>query len=289
MAIGAINNPTAFSVYSNYVSSSNSLQKSMSRMSTGTKSVVDDSAGVAISERMRSEARSTSMARNNVENGISVLQTADSWLQRTNDMLARMHELAVEANDGTKTSSDRANIQQEFGQLQSEIKRIGDSAAKFNGSSLFDTTYSAGRSTQVGASSGQTLSITLANLQSSSTVNVNGTTGVGSVNWNQILDSGTTKVTSGSASTAITNIHSAINFIASKRASIGGQQSRMEHTRAGLLSYEDNLRAAESKVRDVDMARESSEMTKNQILSQVGNAMLAQANQLGGSVLQLIG
>jgi len=288
MSIGAINNPTAFSVYTNYATSSSSLEKSMARMSTGIKSVVDDSAGVAISERMRSEARSTAMARNNVENGISFLQTADGWLQRINDMLARMHELAVEANDGTKTNTDRDNIQQEFSQLQSEIGRIGDQAAKFNDTMLFDTTYAAGKETQVGASEGQTLSISLANLLSSSGVDVNNGVGT-SVAWSQILDANSTLVTSGHATSAIANLHSAINFIAQTRASIGGQQSRMEHTRAGLLSYEDNLRAAESKIRDVDMAHESAEMTKYQILSQIGNAMLAQANQLGQGVLQLIG
>lgn len=259
----------------------------MTRLSTGVKSVVDDSAGVAISERMRSEAKSTAMARNNVENGISFLQTADGWLQRVNDMLARMHELAVEANDGTKTETDRGNIQQEFAQLQEEIGRIGNSAAKFNGTALFDNTYAgSGKATQVGASHGQTLNIKLANLQSSSSVNVSST---GTVSWKTIMTAGSTRVTSGAASDAIKNLKDAINFIAQTRAGIGGQQSRLENTRAGLLSYEDNLRDAESKIRDVDMASESAEMTKYQILSQIGNAMLAQANQLGQGVLQLIG
>jgi len=268
--VGAINNTTAFSVYTSFASNSTSLGKSMTRLSTGVKSVVDDGAGVGISEGMRSQARSTAMARNNVENGISLLQTADGWMQRMSDMLGRMHELAVESNDGTKTDSDRDNIQAEFGQLQSEISRIVDSAAKFNGQSLLGGTFNAGVATQVGADSGQTIDISIASLSN-------------------ILGSVTDVSVAANASTMISVLQNKIDTVAQTRASVGGLQSRFENTRAGLLSYEDNIRAAESKIRDVDAARESSEMTKHQILTQVSNAMLAQANQLPGSVLQLIG
>ena len=288
MSVGAINNPTAFSIYANYSASSTNLKKSMTRLSTGVKSVVDDSAGVAISERMRSEARSTAMARNNVENGISFLQTADGWLQRVHDMLGRMHELAVEANDGTKTASDRGNIQEEFSQLKSEIARVADVAAKFNERSMFDSTFAGtGVTTQVGASEGQTINIKLSNLTTGSSSQI-GTAGTAatSLEWGEIIGNDMSVTTN--AVDAIKNLHTAINFISQQRASIGGQQSRLENTRAGLLSYEDNLRSAESKIRDVDMAHESAEMTKYQILSQVGNAMLAQANSLGQGVLQLL-
>ena len=99
------------------------MKKSMSRLSTGTIGVVDDPSGVGISERMRSQIRSTAMARHNVDNGISLLQTADAWLQKINDMLSRMHELSVEANDGSKTNADAQNIQSEFEQLQDEINK----------------------------------------------------------------------------------------------------------------------------------------------------------------------
>ena len=268
--VGAVNNTTAFSVYTSFASNSTALGKSMTRLSTGVKSVVDDGAGVGISEGMRSQARSTAMARNNVENSISLLQTADGWMQRMSDMLSRMHELSVESNDGTKTDDDRLNIEAEFGQLKSEINRIVSSAAKFNGQSLLDATFSGGVATQVGADSGQTIDIDITNMAS-------------------VMSGVTNVLTTGAASGMITELQTQIDAVAQARASIGGLQSRFENTRAGLLTYEDNIRAAESKIRDVDAARESSEMSKHQILTQVSNAMLAQANQLPGSVLQLIG
>jgi flagellin len=180
-----------------------------------------------------------------------------------------MHELAVESNDATKTDDDRTNIQAEFGQLKSEINRIVDDAAKFNGKNLLDGTMS-GVNTQVGADSGQTISLVITNIASI----------MGSVN---------DVSTATHAGSMIGVLQTQIDTVSEARASAGGMQSRFEHTRAGLLTYEDNLRAAESKIRDVDMARESSEMTKNQILSQAGNAMLAQANQLSQGVLRLIG
>jgi flagellin len=268
MSVGAINNPTAFSVYTNYAASSTNLSKSMTRLATGVKGVADDGAGVGISERMRSQARSSAMARNNVENGISALQTADSWMQRLSDMLGRMHELSIESNDATKTNTDRTNIQSEFSQLQSEINRVVGTAAKFNGKGLLNGSVNA--DTQVGADSGQTIKLSI-----TSALSV--LSGIGTVS------------NAASAATQITKVQTAIDNVAKYRAQVGGLQSRFENTRAGLLTYEDNIRAAESKIRDVDMARESSEMTKQQILSQVGNAMLAQANQMPGSVLQLIG
>lgn len=280
MAVSAVNNTTAFSVFTNYTANTQNLRKSMGRMSTGIKSVADDGAGVAISERMRSQARSTAMARNNADNAISLLQTADGWLQKTNDMLARMHELAVEAGDGTKTSADKANISEEYGQLQDEIARVMSSASKFNGKALFDATFASGEATQIGAEAGQTLNIELKNLTKGNTTDkVDGT-----VSWGSVIDSAELSVTT----VSLDNIAGAIDHVSTLRASVGAQQSRLENTRAGLLSYEDNLRNAESRVRDVDMARESQELTKNQILTQVSNAMLAQANGLGQNVLQLI-
>ena len=272
MAVGTINNPTAFTVYSSYSKSSTSLQKSMGRLSSGVKSVVDDGAGVGISERMRSQAKSTGMARQNVENAISVLQTADGWMQEVNDTLARMHELAIESNDATKTNADRDNINAEFTALQDEIVRIVDNAAKFNGKNLLDGTMSA--ATQVGADSGQTITLKINSLASVTDMISNASNGV---------------KTASAATDQISKLQTQIDNVSKARASVGGLQSRFEHTRSGLLTYEDNIRAAESKVRDVDMARESSEMSKNQILSQVGNAMLAQANQLSQGVLSLIG
>ena len=272
MPIGTVSNPTAFSIYSNYANSSNALQRSMSRLSSGEKAVVDDGAGVAISEGMRSQATSTAMARQNVENAISVLQTADGWMQEIHNTLNRMHELAVESNDATKTDDDRTNINAEFSALQSEVTRIIDEAANFNGIGLLNGSVNA--ATQVGADTGQTITLQINSLASVTAMISNASGGV---------------ATATAAADQISKLQTQINNVSEVRASVGGLQGRFEHTRAGLLTYEDNLRAAESKIRDVDMAQESSNMTRNQILSQAGNAMLAQANQLPQSILQLLG
>lgn len=230
---------------------------------------MDDSAGVGISERMRAQARSTAMARQNVENAISALQTADSWMQRVSDILSRMAELAIEAQDGTMGTQDLANINAEFVSLSAEITDIATKKAKFNGVQLLDSSYST--ITQVGPDSGQTILI-----------KVNSLTAMAST----VAALSVTAATA--AAGAMTAIESAINAVSKTRAESGGLQSRLDHTRAGLLTYEDNIRAAESKIRDIDMARESSEMMKYQVLTQVGTSMMAQANQIPQQVLKLL-
>ena len=267
--VGAVNNTTAFSVYTSFSSNSTSLAKSMTRLSTGVKSVVDDGAGVGISEGMRSQARSTAMARSNVENSISLLQTAEGWMRRMGNMISRMRELAVEANDSAKTGADRLNIAAEFWRLKAEINRIITSAATFNGRPLLDATFSGGVATQVGADAGQTLDIDITNMAS-------------------VMATVSNVSTTAKADSMISELQGQIDAVARARASVGGLQSRLENTRAGLLTYENNIRAAESNIRDVDAARESSEMARHQILSQVGNAMLAQANQLQGIKLPIL-
>jgi len=290
------------------------MQRSMSHLATGVKSAVDDPSGIGISEKMRSQSRNIAMARANVDNSISLVQTADSWLQKMNDMLARMSELAIEANDGTKTSEDRANVQIEFSALQDEIKRVtshSTSAAKYNGLYLFrggngiaietgDSVESGSITVQIGSDADQTVDLQLVDLQVTNTSQI-GTTvtytynsnniATGStrveVSWASVVDS--TNGMSVATSQSIGKIAHAINFIANARAKLGAQQNRLEQTRSALLSYEDNLRASESKIRDVDMAFETTQFSKYQILTQVGNSMLAQANQLPQQVLQLLG
>jgi len=307
------NNTTAFGVWSNFSSNSTSMKQAMGRLSTGVKSVSDNPSGVGISERMRSQARNVSSARSNVENSLSMLQTADSWMQKINDMLGRMSELGMEAGDGTKTAGDRENIQSEFKELQTEIERItskSTAAAKFNGLYLFrggnglaivtgDGVQGGNVNVQVGPDISQTVDLSLKDLQVTNTEIVgttfsytynsnNVTTGssVTQVSWSSVVDSSKMSV---SSSDVVGKVAKAIDFISNARATNGAQQNRMQETRSGLLSYEDNLRAAESKIRDVDMARESTNFAKFQILNQVSNAMLAQANQLPGQVMQLIG
>ena len=281
------NNTAAFNVWSSYSKNSAAMKKSMTKLSTGVISNTDDAAGLGISETMRAEVKGVAMARQNVNNGISLIQTGDSWLQKISDMLGRMKALAIESK-GIVSSTDKGNIQEEFEALNHEIGRItgksatganaqGPAAASFNGLNLFDG--SAGTagviSVQIGATSGQTLAVSLTDLTSLT----GGPSG------------GHTLETAASAGTdnAISIMSTAVNTIATTRASLGAQQVRMEHTASALTSYEDNLRAAESKIRDVDMARESTIFAKNQILSNASNAMLAQANQLPQSVMQLLG
>ncbi|MCJ8329279.1 MAG: hypothetical protein MJH11_04715 [Lentisphaeria bacterium] len=313
MALEVYNNTPAFNVFASLEANSSGLKASMSRLSSGQIKVIDDPSGIGISERMRSQINSSSMARNNVDNGISMLQTSDAWLQKINDMLGRMHELAVEANDGTKTSTDIVNIQTEFTQLQAEITRVtsrNTAAAKFNGLYLFrggngqavvagDAVGSGSINIQIGADVGQIVTLTVADLQVSSTADI-GTVSTytysadntvsaslhAAVEWGSVIDQTSLSVTEANA---IGKISKAIDHVANTRASLGAQQNRLDQTRQGLIGYEDNLRAAESKIRDVDVASESTEFARFQILQQISNAMLAQANQLPQAALQLLG
>ena len=310
------NNVTAFNIWSSYNSNLSRMQSSMSKLSTGEIANTDDPAGVGISERMRAQIKSVSMARQNADNAISLLQTADSWLQKINDQVARMKQLAIEANSGTMAVSDKTNIQIEFKAMQDEIARITSkytAAAKFNGIYLFrggnglagnatgDAAPAATTviSVQVGADVNQKLELSLKDLQVTNTAVIgtvstysygSGTTVLGSshtnVGWNSVIDSSKMSVADADV---IGKLDVAINHIASARASMAAQQNRVIQTSSGLLSYEDNLRAAESKIRDVDMARESTEFSKYQVLTNASNAMLAQANSLPQNVLQLLG
>ncbi len=306
------NNTTAFNVWSNYNKNLTSMQQSMSRLSTGVIANTDDPAGVGISERMRAQIDAVQMARQNTENATSLIQTADAWLQKINDQLSRMKELAIEADSGVLSEADQANVQIEYQAMQDEITRITSkytAAAKFNGLYLFrggngiaeangDTVGTGTITIQVGADVDQKITLSLANLSTSNTSSIgsvhtysygNGTSVLGSshtsVNWSSIIDSNTTSVTSPNI---VGKLDVAIDYVANARAQMAAQQNRLEQTNSGLLTYEDNLTAAESQVRDVDMAFETTQYSKYQVLTNAANAMLAQANQLPQSVLQLL-
>ncbi len=313
MPLEVNNNTAAFNVFKNYDANQINLKKSMARLSSGTKSVADDASGVGISERMRSQIRNSAMARQNVDNGISLMQTADAWLQKINDILSRMSELSVNANDGTKTPTDVDNLRSEFSSLQDEIVRItsrSSAAAKFNGLFLFrggsgqasptgDTVQSGSISVQIGADGDQKIGLSLSNLEVTNTTVV-GTVSTYSystnnavkssthtgVQWASVIDKNSMSITS---TGSIGKIQQAINYVSNTRAQLGAQQTRLDQTRSGLLAYEDNLRTAEAKIRDIDIARESTEFSRYQILTQLGNAMMAQANQLPQAAVQLLG
>jgi len=258
-----LNNAPAFQVWKSYTQNVTNLRASMGKLSSGLKiqSASDDPAGLAISERLRAQYRNSAQAATNIENDIAYMQTADSWLQKIHDILGRMSELAVAANDGTKSEGDRANLSTEYNQMQQEISRITtgtNAAGKYGGTHLF----TGGQiSVQVGPDSGQLFEGSAIDLQ----------TDAGGASWASLFDYSI--ATQSLANNAVATVNKAIDFI------------RLE----GLRNYEDNIRASESRIRDVDVAKETTEFSKYSILTQVGTAMLAQANAMPQGVLQLIG
>ncbi|NCC51859.1 MAG: hypothetical protein EOM20_11660 [Spartobacteria bacterium] len=316
------NNVPAFSVWKNYTNNVSELRKSMSKLSSGLRIVDagDDPAGLAISERLRTQYRNSAAAASNVENKINYLQTADSWLQKVHDILGRMAELSVMANDGTKSQIDRDNLQVEFAQMQKEIQRItsgATAAAKFNGLYLFRGGSGVPTMTgdgvvqgfgavqlQVGPDSNQVFKEVSLNLEADTfTVigsyntysygSVNMTllgSNMNSVDWASIICCQHLSVSVQSiAQGAVDKLNIGIDYVSSIRATLGAEMNRMSQTLSGLRNYEENIRATESRIRDVDVAFETTNFSKYQILTQIGTAMLAQANALPGMVSMLVG
>jgi flagellin len=316
------NNIPAFSVWKNYTFNVTNLRASMSKLSSGLRinSAGDDPAGLAISERLRAQARNTAAAAGNVENKINYLQTADSWLQKIHDILGRMAELAIMSNDGTKSQVDRDNLQKEFEQMQKEIQRItsgATAAGKFNGLYLFRGGSGVAAMTgdgvqqgfgavrlQVGPDSNMVFAEDPINLSATNFAGIGSynTYSYGSVNMTLLGSSlKTTKWASlicgqqlsisvqSVAQGAVDKLNLGIDYISSTRAVLGAEMKRMEQTLSGLRNYEENIRATESRIRDVDVAFETTQFAKYQILTQIGTAMLAQANALPGSVMNLVG
>jgi len=246
--------------------------KSTEKLSSGYQihRAADDAAGLTISEKMRSQIRGLTQASANAQDGISAVQTAEGALNEVEDMLQRMNELAVKAKNDTNTTEDRNAIQSEVDQLTSEIDRV-QSSTQFNNQNLLDGTFT-GKNLQVGANSGNTIAISIDSMKASKI-------GVGSV-----------KVTdASSAGTAIESIKSAIKSVSSQRSTLGAVQNRLEHTIKNLDNVVENTTAAESNIRDTDMASQMVEYSKNNILAQAGQSMLAQANQSNQGVLSLLG
>jgi len=246
------------------------LAKSLERLSSGLRinRAADDAAGLAISEKMRSQIRGLNQASRNAQDGISMIQTAEGSLNEIHNMLQRMRELAVQASNEIYTPEDIATLQDEVDQLVEEIDRVA-AAAEFNTQPLLDGTMS-GVELQVGANEGQTITIDIGAVTA-------GDIGVDGVD-----------LTSDAAG-AITTIDSAIGDISSSRASLGAIQNRLESTVANIGISVDNMTAAESRIRDADIAYETTQFTRNTILVQAGTAILAQANLAPQNVLSLLG
>ncbi len=250
--------------------------KSTEKLSSGYRinRAADDAAGLAISEKMRSQIRGLDRASTNAEDGISVVQTAEGALNEVHSILQRMNELATQAANDTNTSADRSQIKLEIDQLTSEIDRIA-SSTQFNTMNLLDGSFT-GKNLQIGALSGQNIVLNITNLSAS---------GLKLSESGSFLD-----VSSFSkAGASMQAIQDAIDTVSTQRANLGAIQNRLEHTIANLDATSENTSASESRIRDTDMASEMVNYSKNNILAQAGQSMLAQANQSTQGVLSILG
>jgi len=252
-----------------------SLATSLQRLSSGLRvnGAKDDAAGLSIANRMDAQARGMNVAVRNSNDGISLVQTAESGMAVIGDMLQRMRELAVQATNGTNTSSDLSAINSEYTELYSEINRTM-SSVEFNGTSLLNTT--ATFTFQIGANSGQTVDIASGSLSVSA--------GIGAMSGSSAIN---TSATSANAS-AIDAIDTAIDSINTSRATLGAIQNRFNYTVSYLQAASENQQAARGRIMDADFAVETANLSRAQILQQAGTAMVAQANQLPQGVLALL-
>jgi flagellin len=269
-------NISALNTHRQFSTNSANQAKNMERLSSGLRinRGADDAAGLSISEKMRSQIRGLEQASRNSQDGISMIQTADSALAQVNDILVRVRELATQASNGTvNATTDLPQIVKEVDQLSTQLADIKDNT-KFNGIALLNNSAAANKITlQVGLESTQTLELGTASFDLTAV-----DTAIGAYVF----------TTQAGAQTALADIENQINTVNSARAYLGANQNRLEYSINNSSSTAENLTAAESRIRDVDMAKEMMESTKNGILAQAAQAMLAQANQQPQGVLQLL-
>lgn len=265
------NNVNAMNTYRQLTVNNVNTGKSLEKLSSGFRinRAGDDAAGLSISEKMRGQIRGLQQASRNAQDGISLIQTAEGGLNETHSILQRMRELAVQAANDTNVTADRDSIKAELDELAGEITRIANQT-EFNTQNILNTgTYNF----QVGANSGQVITLSITDMKAT-TLGVNAS--------NLTVDTYT------NATQTISTINDAIEDVSTMRSTLGAVQNRLEHTITNLDTGAENLQAAESRVRDVDMAKEMMNFTKNNILNQAATAMLAQANQQPQGVLQLL-
>jgi flagellin len=252
------------------------LQQSFNRLSSGYRinSAADDAAGLAISESMKSQIRSYVVSERNANDAISMVQTAEGALGNVQDIAARMRELAVQASNGSFTSTDRGYMNTEYSQLKDELVRI-QGAAKFNGKELLQTTASS-IVFQVGLNNTQTdqLTVTFGGFALTSLV----------ASTNTVAGS-----TASSALAALSTIDNAMTTISTQRAKYGAAMNRLGVVTSSIQTMRLNISAANSRIRDVDVAEETSMMARNQVLAQAGVSVLSQANQLPNMAMNLLG
>ena len=272
-------NVMALNAQNKLTTNQSKVEGSIKKLSSGLRinSAADDAAGLAISEKMRAQIRGLGQAQDNAQDGISLLQTAEGALQQTTDILQRMRELVIKAqNTGVLTESDRTSISSELSTLRNEIDRIATSTT-FNGKKLLNGTATDFKF-KIGANTDaeDTISITINNMNST------GLKSGGGSAFSIAID------TAENANSTLVAIDYAISKVSEQRTNIGVLQNRMEYAISNLGTSEENLTAAESRIRDVDMAEEMVNYTKNSILNQAAMAMLAQANQQPQNILSLL-
>ena len=250
---------------------SSQQSKSTEKLSSGYKinRAADDAAGLAISEKMRRQVRGLTKAVANAQDGISCVQTAEGALAEVHDMLQRMNELAVQSANGTNMTKDREYLNAEVTQLKSEIDRVKDSTT-FNEQNLLDGSFS-GKNLQVGSESGNTIAISISAM-GTSTLGISGSIS-----------------TDSAAREFIGQVKNALATVSEQRSNLGAIQNRLEHTVNNLNNVIENTTAAESQIRDTDMASEMVKYSNNNILAQAGTSMVAQSNQANQNVLSLLG
>jgi flagellin len=277
----------SMNAYRNYSSNTSALSKNLEKLSSGYKinRAGDDAAGLAISEKMRAQISGLDQASNNVKDGISLIQTAEGALQEVQDMMNRMVTLAEESANGTYDDNvDRKALNDEYTALKTEIDRIAKSA-NFNGKALFGSTATkslAGMTLQIGDTAEAFNKLKLVSAVGSA----------GSINFSTIIQASWGVSTVTKAQTLLSKLKTgstaAINKISSLRGKLGAVQNRLEHTANNLSVMTENIQDAESTIRDTDIAEEMTSYTKNNILVQSAQAMLAQANSVPQGVLQLL-
>ena len=283
MGLRIQNNIEAFNTHRQLTATASQASKSMEKLSSGYRinRAADDAAGLGISEKMRGQIGGLAQAQRNAQDGISLVQTAEGSLSEVHNMLQRVRDLKVQHSNGTLSTDDQSAIESEIGQIGSEIKSIVDNT-KFNGNKLLDST---GFKFQVGANDNETISTGAVSLSGAV-----GTAGTGGLSELMAISDGAsakTALSTGALST-IAGIDNAVKNVSTMRGNLGAIQNRLENRLNNLASYQENLTASESRIRDVDMAAEMTKFTKLGILQQAGTSMLAQANQAPQSVLSLL-
>jgi len=267
------NNITAVNSHRQYGINNNKIGKNVEKLSSGFRinRAGDDAAGLAISEKMRSQVRGLNMASKNSQDAISLVQVAEGGMQTIQDILQRMRELAVQSASDTNTPDDRGALQKEVDALIEEIDDIA-TTTEFNTMKLLDGKF-IGKVIQTGANQGQDMTITIGKVDAAGLKVA-------------VVDIETSATT---AATAIKQIDDALQDVSDFRADLGAYQNRLEYKIQNLDNAAENMQAAESRIRDADMAKMMTEFTKNNIMFQASTAMLAQANSLPQSVLRLLG